>query len=196
VFQIIYRTLPFLEFKQNNLKQQRIVITGGPSTGKTTLIEALKKKGYRCFDEISREVIQEYQAKGISQPFVSHPQEFSDQLFLGRIRQYTSAENLEYSKVFYDRGIHDVIAYLNHIKEEVPQNYIDGATSNKYSTIFILSPWESIYTKDSERFESFEEAKKIHQALIDTYTHFGYSPIEVPFETIENRVSFILNTLK
>ena len=30
----------------------KIIITGGPGTGKTSIIEELKKRGYFCYDEI------------------------------------------------------------------------------------------------------------------------------------------------
>ena len=35
---------------------KKIIITGGPGTGKTSLIEELKKNNFKCFDEISREI--------------------------------------------------------------------------------------------------------------------------------------------
>lgn len=38
--------------------QQRIVITGGPGSGKSTLIDALITKGYTCLPEAGRGVIQ------------------------------------------------------------------------------------------------------------------------------------------
>ena len=38
---------------------QRYVITGAPGTGKTAIINALKKRGYSCVDENSREIIAE-----------------------------------------------------------------------------------------------------------------------------------------
>ena len=38
---------------------QKFIITGAPGTGKTSIINHLKKKGYNCIDEISREIISE-----------------------------------------------------------------------------------------------------------------------------------------
>ncbi len=41
---------------------RRIIITGAPGTGKTTLIEALRNSGLRCMAEPAREVIAEQRA--------------------------------------------------------------------------------------------------------------------------------------
>jgi predicted ATPase len=34
-------------------------ITGGPGSGKTSLINELQKRGYRCMAEVARQLIQE-----------------------------------------------------------------------------------------------------------------------------------------
>lgn len=178
------------------MKQQRIVITGGPSTGKTTLINFLKKEGYFCFNEISREIIQKYQAKGIPQPFLSHPKEFNEQLLQGRNQQFEDATTINHTPLFYDRSILDILAYINYAEEQIPLNFIDSAQKNNYDLVFITPPWKAIYTKDAERFESFSEALKIHEALLNTYHDFGYTLIEVPIGTLEDRASFIINFIK
>ena len=46
---------------------------------------------------------------------------------------------------------------------------------------FYYRPWKAIYKTDNERFETFEEAVKIHNHLEQTYKRFGYNIIEVPF---------------
>jgi len=181
---------------KKNLKFQRIVLTGGPSTGKTSIINFLKKKGHYCFDEISRQVIQEYQTKGIPQPFKTHPNEFSNQIFESRVQQFEKAKFTDKPVLFYDRGLPDVIAYMNSVNTKVFNYYQNETSSRKYSQIFIFPPWKEIYIKDTERFESFEEALTIHKALIKCYKNFGYLPIEVPFDTIENRGYFILNSIQ
>ena len=35
------------------------IITGGPGSGKTSIIEALRERGYRCVDEVGRKIIRE-----------------------------------------------------------------------------------------------------------------------------------------
>ena len=38
---------------------KRIVITGAPGSGKTSLIKSLKLDGYTCIDEFSRKIFKE-----------------------------------------------------------------------------------------------------------------------------------------
>ena len=40
------------------------VITGGPGTGKTSLIEELKTVGYQTVKEVARDIIKEQQLQG------------------------------------------------------------------------------------------------------------------------------------
>ena len=51
---------------------EKYVITGAPGTGKTTIIEHLKKIGYSCKEEISRKIISEQIAKnGEALPWIN-----------------------------------------------------------------------------------------------------------------------------
>ncbi|MFI8380180.1 AAA family ATPase [Leeuwenhoekiella sp. NPDC079379] len=174
---------------------KRIVLIGGPSTGKTTLINALKAKGHICFDEVSREVTKAAQEKGIDQLFLTQPLLFSELLLERRIKQYKEASQLDQEFVFIDRGIPDVAAYMDFIGQDYPDNFKEACTSYKYDHIFILPPWRDIHITDQERYESFEEALKIQEELVKTYTHYGYTPIEVPKTDVEKRVAFILENL-
>ena len=42
---------------------KKILITGGPSTGKSTLVSELENNGLHCFHEISRELTQKMRKK-------------------------------------------------------------------------------------------------------------------------------------
>ena len=99
----------------SNMNKEIVVLIGGPSSGKTTLIEALKEKGHTCYPEVSREVIREAQEQGIEQLFLEKPLLFSELLLEGRKRQFKEALNEEASIVFLDRGIPDVLAYMHYI---------------------------------------------------------------------------------
>lgn len=172
-----------------------IVFVGGPGSGKTTLIEALSNRGYVCYPEISRQVTIEAQKHGIEQLFLKEPLLFSEMLLEGRIKQYRDALQEKEAVVFIDRGIPDVLAYMHYIGDSYPKTFDEACKKHLYSRIFILPPWEEIYQSDNERYENFEQARLIHNHLVETYQKYGYSLIEVPKVDLELRVKFVLNNL-
>ena len=176
-------------------KSHKIVLIGGPGTGKSSVINELLKRGYSCKQEISREVTLQAKKEGIEQLFLKDPLLFSRLLLEGRIKQFSEAEKSDENIIFFDRGIPDVSAYLDFVKEPYSKEFLDKNKEYAYDTIFYFKPWEVIYTKDNERYESFEEATKIDRFLINTYSGLGYKIIEVPFETVSKRTDFILNSL-
>ena len=176
--------------------QRKIVITGGPGTGKSTVIEELIKRNFTCMAEISREVTLNARKNGSEQLFLTKPLLFSELLLEGRVNQYIESEKKNEELVFFDRGIPDVHAYMNYISIDYPSTYIHKSNFYRYNYIFLMPPWEEIYISDNERYENFEQALAIHNHLERTYKELNYNIIEVPIGTIEARTNFILNCLK
>ncbi|WP_191861021.1 AAA family ATPase [Hanstruepera ponticola] len=175
---------------------KKIVITGGPGTGKTSIINELKRLGHVCLDEISREVTLKARKEGIEQLFLTQPLLFSELLLKGRETQFSQANTLGKDLVFLDRGIPDVIAYMDYIGDAYPEKFVNSCKNHVYDMAFILEPWQEIFVSDSERYENFDQAVKIHHHLLNTYERFNYALMDVPFDTIENRAQFILNVVK
>jgi predicted ATPase len=176
--------------------QNKIVITGGPGTGKTTIIEELASRGYQCMPEISREITEMARKNGIEQLFLKNPILFSEMLLEGRENQYKIAEKIEKDLIFFDRGIPDVHAYMNYISIDYPPIYIEKSLKYQYQNIFITPPWQEIYITDHERYEDFEQSLAIFNHLRKTYEKLGYQLIEVPVGTIDFRTDYILDYLK
>jgi predicted ATPase len=177
------------------MNKKIILLIGGPSSGKTTLINHLEAEGHICYPEISREVILKAREEGVDYLFLENPMLFSERLLEGRIKQYQNAVNEE-KPVFIDRGIPDVVAYMDFIGDSYPAEFIAACETYKYDKVFLLPPWEEIYTSDAERYESYEEASKIHNYLVDTYTKYGYELHEVPKTSVTERFQFIINHIK
>ncbi|MDY8136360.1 ATP-binding protein [Aquimarina sp. 2201CG5-10] len=177
------------------MAKKKIVITGGPSTGKTTIINRLEQIGETCLHEISRAVTLEAQRQGVEQLFLEDPTLFSQRLLEGRIKQFSEAEVSTETRVFLDRGIPDVIAYMNYANEKSPDHFKKACMTHRYDYVFLLPPWKDIHITDNERYENFEQAKQIYNHLLSTYTDLGYKCIEVPFGTVEDRTQFILDIL-
>lgn len=177
------------------MKSRKIVITGGPGTGKTSVIKVLEQKNYLCLHEISREITREAQKKGFSQYFLEQPLLFSELLLEGRIKQFKDAEKFTSEITFLDRGIPDVVAYMDYFGNEYPEVFTEVCKKYVYERVFILPPWKDIYTSDNERYETYEEAVKIHDFVVESYKRSGYDAIEVPLGNLKERTSFILNHL-
>jgi len=175
--------------------QQKIVLIGGPGTGKTSVINELTNRGCFCMPEISREVTLEAQKKGIDQLFLTEPLLFSKMLLEGRENQFLEASKSNNKIVFFDRGIPDVHAYMDYFKTEYPTTFFEKSNLYKYTKIFHFSPWEDIHTTDNERYESFEETMEIDRFLIKSYTDLGYTIINVPFGSLKERTDFVMNSL-
>ena len=177
------------------MNTQKIALIGGPGTGKTTLINALITKGYNCMEEISRQITLDAQEKGIDQLFLEEPLLFSEHLLMGRQKQFLKADTLQEEIVFFDRGLPDVVAYLDYLKSSYPDSFKIICSQHNYDKVFILKPWKAIYQQDNERYETFEQALILHDFLVKTYTDYGYTIIDTPFGTVEERIDFILNHL-
>ena len=177
------------------MKKELVVITGGPGTGKTTIIDALIEQGYACFPEISRNITLNAKKEGIDQLFLDKPLLFSELLLDGRIKQHIQASQDSSEIVFLDRGIPDILAYMHYIGDEYPPLFDHACSEYSYTKVFVLPPWENIYEEDEARYENFEQAKLIHTHLYETYLKYGYKLIDVPIGTVEDRIQFILSHL-
>jgi predicted ATPase len=138
----------------------------------------------------------EAKKQGIEQLFLENPLLFSELLLEGRVKQYKNALAEPHESVFLDRGIPDVLAYMHYIGDSYPTHFDSACRDNIYTKIFILPPWEEIYTSDDERYENYEQAKLLYNHLTETYEKYGYNLIEVPKDTVESRIDFILGNIK
>ena len=177
------------------MQNKKIVITGGPGTGKSSIIKYLESQGHYCLHEVSRQITIEAQQQGIEQLFLEKPLLFSEKLLEARINQHQEAIQLSKECIFLDRGIPDVVAYMDYLGTQYPAEFASACKKHKYDKIFLLPPWKEIYTSDNERYESYDQAFVIHEHLKNSYITYGYEPIEVPIGTIAYRSSFIMDSL-
>ncbi len=174
----------------------RIVITGGPGFGKSSIIHHLESLDYIVFHEISREILEDQKKiEGDVVPWKDH-HAFNEAVFKGRLAQYHAATHSN-KLYFFDRGVPDSLAYLLADDKTVPAHFIDEAKTCNYNhTVFITPPWEDIYMKDDQRWEGYDYALKIHHYIEVYYSQLGYQLVEVPQLDVEERVKFILDFLR
>ena len=105
-------------------------------------------------------------------------------------------DKLENVRFFFDRGVPDVIGYLMLCNLPVPQHMEEAARQTRYNrTVFLAPPWEEIFGQDTERKQDFEEAIRTFEAMDKTYRRLGYEIALLPKSSVEERVSFIKQTL-
>ena len=171
----------------------KIIITGGPGSGKSTLLEALGKIGFACVPEASRQLIQQQVALGTDCLPWKDLAGFA-RLSLDKMTSDYVVDN--HQDTFFDRGIPDIIAYLQAGGLGVPPFYYETAKRFSYAaTVFIAPPWKHIYINDAERWQTFEEACILYEAIKNVYKELGYNLIEIPCVPVEKRVRFLLGKL-
>ena len=148
--------------------QRLFVVTGGPGSGKTTLIDALAQGGCARSIEAGRGVIQDQVAiRGPALPW-RDPQAFAELMLCWEMRSYHLAQE-QAGPVFFDRGVPDVIGYLRMLGLPVPLHMEEAAATFRYHRrVFIAPPWPDIFRQDSERKQSLEEAVRTYEALTAT----------------------------
>lgn len=174
-------------------KTKRVVITGAPGTGKTTLLKLLEEKGYPCHPEVSRRIIKEQLALNSKIVPWDDLVNFSHLVNEGQIKQHQDV--MEGICNFYDRGVPDVLAYLR--KENITEGKIEkSATVYKYHpSVFVLPPWPEIYGTDNERREDLNAMIEINNKLVEVYKDFGYTVIVLPKVSPEKRLELIFAEL-
>jgi predicted ATPase len=173
-----------------------VVLTGGPGSGKSTLIDALQKAGYARSIEAGRGIIQDQTAIGGRALPWSDPLFFAEMMLSWEMRSYHMAQN-ESGFVFFDRGVPDVLGYLRLTALPAPVHMEKAAETFRYNRrVFIAPPWPEIFERGGERKQDFPEAVRTYEALVATYTEFGYELIELPRVCVEKRVHFVLEQIR
>lgn len=168
------------------------VITGGPGSGKTSLIDALARAGYAHTVEAGRAIIQDQLAiDGPALPW-RDPSAFAELMLSWELRSYRMAEATN-GPVFFDRGVTDLVGYMTLIGRPVPAHIARAAERFRYNRrVFVAPPWLAIYTQDAERKQTPEEAVRTYEALVAAYTTCGYDLVSLPLVSVEERVRFVL----
>jgi len=168
------------------------VVTGGPSSGKTTTVNILKERGYKTTIEHARHYIDTQKVTGKTvEEIRSNQRAFQQGILDMQIEEERSLPPDD--TVFLDRAIPDALAYYRflHIPEdEKLQKAIRGAI---YKKVFVLDPLPLV--KDYARIEDEEAQKAIHALLKEAYESLGFPIVSVPVLPPEERVNFILNNL-
>lgn len=180
----------------NSIQVKRVVITGGPGSGKSTVINALERRGFYCQPEAGRSIIQHQQQIGGHALPWQDPAAFAEQMLGWEMRSWYGADEKQ-TYCFYDRGVPDILGYLTLMQLPIPDHLLEAVRRFPYhSDIFLAPPWKAIYAGDAERKQSWEEAVQTAAIMADTYGKLGYRIIVLPEGSVEWRTDYILQALE
>lgn len=170
-------------------------ITGGPGSGKTTLINELKKRGYRCAREVARQIIQEQTIIGEEGVPWKDLKLFKELLLDRSIETYKAAfENREVT--FFDRDVLELISYDRYTQTESSLELKEAVIHLTYNKkVFLAPPWKAIYCNDDERRQTYEESLEIYQHIAHVYREYGREVIELPKTSVVSRADFVISHL-
>lgn len=165
------------------------IITGGPSSGKKSVIRLLKTMGYRVVSEVARGVIGRANRQGIStEELRKNEAEFQESLLPIKLKLEQNLSRKEI--IFWNRGMPDSYAYLQNCGGD-PRRALCLCERGLYKRVFLLEPLPR-FVKDYARTENHKVARKLSQLLKEAYEMFGYEVISVPVMPVEERAKFIL----
>ena len=143
-------------------KVKKYVITGGPCSGKSSLIDELDKRGYVTIKEVAREII----SKRLDNSLTT--EEFRIRQSLIYDEQLKRENSLISNISFLDRSLIDSLFYSKMQTGTIPERFFENDLNERYNGVFVLEILT--FVKDELRIEKDEkEARSNHLQLIEFY---------------------------
>lgn len=171
--------------------QTRIhVLAGGPCSGKTTLLQALKESGYRVVEETSRVLLEEGIAAGRSAAelradpiqWQRRVMELDHQLFDGLP---------EDELIFTDTSFIEDLVFGERAGLEAGPGLVAWLHRKRYARVFFLEPVD--YESGTARLESQALARRIGDEVRSRYEEYGYEVVSVPKAPVSERLARVLS---
>lgn len=169
------------------------VVSGGPGSGKTSIIERLAARGFATVEESGRAILAGQAAVGGTSTHTFDPVAFRDLMLQRDIDNHERMRSETDAPVFFDRGVTELVGYCRLIGIPIPAPVRRAAELYRYNaTVFVTPPWPEIYTRDALRTQDMDEAVRTFELCVEAYREFGYAPVEVPKAPVSERVAFVL----
>ena len=173
---------------------RRVVIAGGPGSGKSTLLQALAESGEVCYEESSRVLIREQlAASGQLLPWAdlwAFAQECSARM------QAQLKDSARHRLSFFDRGLPDLVGYLNHGGRSAPDSWRDVSRAAYAATVFFAPPWREIFVNDRERPQSFADAAALGAHIRRAYEDYRFHVVDLAKSSVDERRRQVLDYLQ
>lgn len=166
----------------------RYVLTGGPASGKTTLLRRLEGAGYRTVQEAPRTLADEH--KGV--PFSEVRRDLAKfERGVVRLQLAFEAAVPEDAVCIFDRGLPDTIPYLRLAGEDT--GAVENLSRGRYRTVFFLEPLPIKFRPS--RVENGRQ-EEFSQMALEAYLDLGYGVVRVPSMPTGQRMRMVMNHVK
>ncbi|MCK6447040.1 MAG: ATP-binding protein [Planctomycetes bacterium] len=163
----------------------RIVLTGGPHAGKTTLIEELGRRGERVVPEAAIGVIAKLQrelgAERTTEWRRAHADEFQEHIARAQLELEAQTSVRPMERVFFDRGLFDGLAYCRLAGVAPPRTVVAASGERRYDLVVLCElvlPFQE--RGASGRTSDLPRARAIEAALEAVWTELGYPVWRLP----------------
>ncbi len=173
---------------------KRFVMTGAMGSGKSTILKLLQSTGLAVIEEPARQILAEQRSIGDDGVPEKNPKYFLQLMLSRAIYQFKQTQELD-GNVIYDRGVPDMLAYFHLFSMSYPPAQQASKLFRYEPKVFFFPAWKEIYTTDDERKMSFELAQDFGMKVQEIYSDYGYTLINVPCVSPEERVQFIIERL-
>ncbi|MGV2130113.1 AAA family ATPase [Agrobacterium vitis] len=171
-----------------------VILSGCSGGGKSTLLSALKARGFATIEEPGRRIVAQEQAGGgAALPWINmaaFAQRAIDMALEDRMRAATLP-----GWVFFDRSLIDAAGALKAATGDETQLNALKQQHRYHARVFLTPPWPEIYQQDTERQHDLAAAEEEYQRLLEVYPALGYEVIVLPKVSVVERVEFILAIL-
>lgn len=165
------------------------VITGGPSSGKTSVINELQNRGFKTVAESARHYLELQLVNGRDIQEIRLHQARVQHKVLNN--QMENERNLDpHELTFLDRAMPDSMAYYQFLGINPDEKLIEALKTAHYKKVFVLDLLPMV--NDAVRQEDLAAQKRIHSLIIEVYRNQGETIVMVPLMSIKERADFIL----
>lgn len=186
-------------------KVKKIVLSGGPFSGKSTLVSEFKKIGLPIAEEAALSVINELNNSiGIEEQIKfrdSNINEFQNMILDKQIHLENQAikdaikYNTEY--IICDRGVYDALSYYKLFQRDINDEILQKITSIKYDFSFICEVLPNFDPRsETGRFEDYEISKRLSDYSYEFYSKYVPNTIFLPVMSVEERLNFITDYIE